>query len=68
MIVSAHGRGEGVPAAHAHPHAPPTVQPGAEEVCHPGSLLLGLGGELPVPRLDAVLLHGQGPLHLPSWS
>ena len=65
MIVSAHGRCEGVPAAHAHPHAPPTVQAGAEEVCHPGSLLLGLGGELPVPGLDPVLLHSQGPLHLP---
>lgn len=27
-------------------------------------LLLRLGAELPVPRLDALLLHGERPIHL----
>ena len=64
VIVSAHGGGEGVSTAHAHPHAPAAVQPGPEEVCHPRPLLLGLGGQLPVPGLDPVLLHRQGSLNL----
>ena len=64
VIVSAHGGGEGVSAAHAHPHAPAAVEPGPEEVCHPRPLLLGLGGQLPVPGLDPVLLHRQGSLNL----
>lgn len=27
-------------------------------------VLLGLGGHLPIPRLDPFLLHGQRPVHL----
>ena len=66
VVVAAHGVGEGVAAAHPHPHphAPPPVMAQAEEVRHPGPLLLGLGGELPVPGLDTVLLHGQWTFNL----
>lgn len=64
VIVAAHRRGEGVSAAHPHAHTPAAVQTGPEEVRHPRPLLLGLGGQLPVPGLDPVLLHGQGPLNL----
>jgi len=62
VIVSTHRRGEGVSTAHTHSHTPAAVQTGPEEVRHPRPLLLGLGGQLPVPGLDPVLLHGQGPL------
>jgi hypothetical protein len=36
----------------------------SEEIRHAGALLFGFGGELPVPGLDPVLLHGHGSLHL----
>ncbi len=36
----------------------------SEEICHAGALLFGFGGELPVPGLDPVFLHGHGSLHL----
>ncbi len=36
----------------------------SEEIRHAGALLFGFGGELPVPGLDTVLLHGHGSLHL----
>ena len=64
VIVSAHRRGEGISTAHSHAHAPAAIQASPEEVRHPRPLLLGLGGKLPVPGLDPVLLHGQGPLNL----
>ena len=66
VIVSAHRRGEGVSTAHTHAHPPAAVKTGPEEVRHPRPLLLGLGGQLPVPGLDPVLLHGQGSLNLRS--
>ena len=66
MIVSTHRGGEGVSTAHSHAHTPAAIQTGPEEVSHPRPLLLGLGGQLPVPGLDPVLLHGQGSLNLRS--
>ena len=66
VVVAAHRVGEGVTAAHTHPHAhpPPPVMAETEEVSHASPLLLGLGGQLPVPGLDAVLLHGERTLNL----
>ena len=70
VVVPTHGVSEGVPTAHPHPHAhpPPPVVAQPEEVRHPGPLLLGLGGELPVPGLDAVLLHGERTFNLKQRS
>ncbi len=35
-----------------------------EEIHHGASLLFGLGGQLPIARLNAILLHSQRPINL----
>ena len=48
-VVEGHGTGAGHGDAHAH---------------HSALLLLALRRQLPVPRLNALLLHRQRPVHL----
>ena len=60
--VAGGGRGE-VAGAHVGVHEA-GVERRPEEVVHKGLPPLRLGGQLSVSRLDPVLLHGDGPLHL----
>ena len=60
------------PASH-HTHATavaskPAVHPGQESAKARVSLLLGLLGQLPVPRLDVVLLQGSGSGNLNTYN